>query len=335
MPETPSDRPDAPAPADCWRVSSGSAAVLGLCDLRLDAAPTTAYLMLGGRCQRGCAFCAQARGSTASADALSRVTWPPYAAERVADAVAAGYAAGRIARACFQVTHSAGHLALAERTVAALAARTSAPICVSVAPRSEDDVARLLAAGAQRVTIALDGATQEVYRRIKDGSWARTLGLLEACAQCFPGRIGTHLIVGLGESERDMAMRLQQMADWGVTAGLFAFTPVRGTPLADHPAPELAHYRRVQAARWLITRGLARAEQMGYDGSGRLTGYGLEHDTLRQLLADGGAFRTSGCADCNRPYYNERPGGVLYNYPRPLAPAEAQAELSALLASLQ
>jgi biotin synthase-related radical SAM superfamily protein len=39
---------------------------------------------------------------------------------------------------------------------------------------------------------------------------------------------------------------------------------------------------------------------------------------------EGEAFETSGCADCNRPYYNEQPGGPLYNYPRPLTSEETQ-----------
>ncbi|MCW3977503.1 MAG: radical SAM protein, partial [Candidatus Bathyarchaeota archaeon] len=34
---------------------------------------------------------------------------------------------------------------------------------------------------------------------------------------------------------------------------------------------------------------------------------------------------TSGCPGCNRPYYNERPGGPLYNYPRQPLPDEIRA----------
>jgi len=41
----------------------------------------------------------------------------------------------------------------------------------------------------------------------------------------------------------------------------------------------------------------------------------------------GEAFQTSGCPGCNRPYYNERPGGFIYNYPRPLSAAETAAAL--------
>ncbi|MEM4243701.1 MAG: radical SAM protein, partial [Candidatus Bathyarchaeia archaeon] len=27
-------------------------------------------------------------------------------------------------------------------------------------------------------------------------------------------------------------------------------------------------------------------------------------------------FLTSGCPACNRPFYNEKPSGPIYNYPR-------------------
>jgi len=46
--------------------------------------------------------------------------------------------------------------------------------------------------------------------------------------------------------------------------------------------------------------------------------------TLREVLADGHAFRTTGCEDCNRPYYNEKPRDVLYNYHRPLKAEELE-----------
>jgi biotin synthase len=55
---------------------------------------------------------------------------------------------------------------------------------------------------------------------------------------------------------------------------------------------------------------------MVYDGDGRLVG-------LEALLpSTGEPFQTSGCPDCNRPFYNEQPGGPLYNYPRPLMAGE-------------
>ncbi len=317
-----------------WRVSSGSAAVLGLCALAMDVAPTTAYLMLGERCQRACAFCAQARDSQASADALSRVAWPPFAASRVAEAVARAYGEGRIARACFQVTVHPGYMERALAAMIAIHRLSSVPICVSIAARTTAEVSALLAAGAERVTLALDAATPALYHAVKGGDWERVWDLLMRAADLFPGRIGTHLIAGLGESEREMAERIQILYDRGVTIGLFALTPVRGSAWEGRLPPELASYRRVQAAYWLIVHGQARAEQMAYSADGHIVDLGIDEEALRVLLGDGTAFRTAGCPGCNRPYYNERPGGPLYNHPCALTPGDAQAELDALLATL-
>lgn len=334
-------RPKATERTDCtdgggvWRASSGTAAVLGLRPTPMDAAPTTAYLMLGERCLRNCAFCAQARESRADVSALSRVLWPPFPREEVATAIAAAAREGRIRRACFQVTVGREHIAETEEAVALLAAASDVPICASVAPRDLADVARLLEAGAERVTISLDAATEAVYRRTKGGRWARGCALLEEAAAAFPGRIGTHLIVGLGEAEQEAIARISGLLAMGVRVALFAFTPVRGTPLAGAPPPPLAAYRRVQAALWLLARGLASAEAFRYRDDGALATFGLPEAVLGDLLAGGDAFRTSGCPDCNRPYYNERPGGVMYNYPRPLTPSEAEAEVTALLCGLE
>ncbi len=317
-----------------WRVSSGSAAVLGLCTLAMDVAPTTAYLMLGDRCQRACAFCAQARDSQASADALSRVVWPPFAAGKVAEAVARAFREERIARACFQVTVHPGYIERALAAVAMLRSLSPMPICVSIAARSIEDVSALLKAGAERVTLALDAATPMLYHAVKGADWERVWKLLACAADVFPGRIGTHLIAGLGESEREMAERMQTIYDLGVTIGLFALTPVRGSAWENRQPPELISYRRVQAAHWLIVQGVARAEQMAYGLDGRIVDLGIAEDTLRILLGDGTAFRTAGCPGCNRPYYNERPGGPLYNHPCTLTSDKARAELDALLATL-
>jgi biotin synthase-related radical SAM superfamily protein len=110
--------------------------------------------------------------------------------------------------------------------------------------------------------------------------------------------------------------------------GLFAFTPVRGTAMQDIPPPPLDVYRRTQVARYLICGHLARAADFIFSSEGRLISFNLL--PLREHLADGRAFRTSGCPDCNRPFYNERPGGVMYNYPRLLTPTEVERAIAEL-----
>ena len=317
-----------------WRVSVGSAAVLGLRKIQMDAAPTTAYVLLGGHCQRDCAFCAQARSSRAHPGSLSRVMWPRFRAAEVDAAVWRAYQDGAIQRVCFQVTVNSGYIEETKRAVEGLAQACEVPICVSIAPRSTEDVAALLAVGAERVTIAIDAASEEIYARVKGGSWSHTWGLIERCSGLFPERIGTHLIVGLGESEREMIVLMQQLSDLGVGIGLFAFTPVSGTALSVSSPPPIEQYRRVQVALWLLQHRLAREEDFEYADCGRLVSYGPDTGKLMAYMVDGQAFRTAGCAGCNRPYYNERPGGTLFNYPYPLTQETAARELAALKGSL-
>jgi lipoyl synthase len=298
-------------------VSIGTAAVLGLAEVPMADAPTTAYLMLGGRCRLDCAFCAQARESRAGALHLSRVTWPEYPLALVAERLTGAVARGAVRRACLQVTTSPAAPGQASAVLRAVRAVCDVPFDLAILPRDLDQVRDLLAEGADHIGFGLDAACERVFRQAKGGSWARSLALIEQAATAFPGRAAVHLIAGLGETERELVERIQWARDLGITTGLFAFTPVPGTRLAGRPAPPLDSYRRMQAAHWLIARGRARYAEMVFDAEGRLVRLGAP------LPEDGGPFQTSGCPDCNRPYYNERPGGVMYNYPRPLTADEA------------
>ncbi len=309
-------------------VSSGTATVLGLSEAFIDAPPTTAYLLVGERCGRDCSFCTQARNSRAPAQALSRVIWPPYEEKKTLSALKEAYKRGKIRRACLQVTVSPGYLSRTEEIVAQL---KGIPICASVVVSNLDQVAQLLDSGLEIAGLSLDAANEEIYRCVKGGNFNRTLGLIEEAAKRFPGRVATHLIVGLGETEEEVARLIQRLHDWGVIVALFAFTPNPGTTLENQPPPPLSSYRRIQIARYLIAVGLARAEEFVFppgsckdSAEGPILGFGLEEHELSNALKDGQAFQTSGCPGCNRPYYNERPGGTLYNYPRPLTPAEIQ-----------
>ena len=299
-------------------VSIGTASLLGLVDAPMAVAPTTAYLMLGGRCLMNCAFCAQARESQAGALNLSRVTWPEFELRQVLDRLSAAVGQGAIRRACLQVTVTADAFEQTLYIVRAVKAVSDLPFDVAILPRDMAQVRQLLDAGVDHIGFGLDAACERVFRQVKGGNWARSLALIEATVRSFPGHGAAHLIVGLGETEREMVERIQWSHDLGLEVGLFAFTPVRGTHLADRPPPPLATYRRMQAARWLVVHDRARIEDMTFDTKDQLAQLGAP------LPAGGEAFRTSGCPDCNRPFYNEQPSGPLFNYPRPLKGGEAE-----------
>jgi biotin synthase len=313
------------------RVSAGSEVLLGLRSRPMQASPTTAYLMLdGGGCAMPCSFCAQSRGSQARADALSRVVWPAYPAATVWDALRddrAG-APAALARVCFQVTAHRGALEGVLAAVEQVRQVTSRPISVAIRPAGLEGVAALLDAGVDAVGLGLDCAQEAVYRAVKGAGWHKMIALVEEACRRFARRIRVHLMVGLGETEEELCRMLGKIYSWGGSVGLFAFTPVRGTPLQGRPQPALDVYRRMQVARFLIHGGHARSDRFVFDTAGRLSSFGTAD--LPALLADGEAFRTSGCPGCNRPFYNERPGGVLYNYPQQLSPAEVGRSLQEL-----
>ncbi len=302
-------------------VSAGTAAVLGLAEVPMADAPTAAYLMLGGRCQMSCAFCAQARESQADARRLSRVTWPEFDLDAVVTRLAEKAAQGHLRRACLQVTVAPKAFEQALAVLHRVRQESGIPLDVAILPADLAQVRQLLGAGADHIGFGLDAACERVFRDVKRGArsgkaWARSLDLIEQTARTFPGRAAVHLMVGLGETEEEMVERVQWAHDLGATVGLFAFTPVRGTRLAGSSPPPLPAYRRMQSARWLIVRDVSRWEEMTFDATGRLIDLGAV------LPETGEPYQTSGCPDCNRPYYNERPRGVIYNYPRPLSPEE-------------
>ncbi|SFG73113.1 biotin synthase [Desulfotomaculum arcticum] len=312
------------------KMSAGTAHVLGFKQLSIDALPTTAYLMSGEKCAHDCAFCPQARNASAKTNLLSRVTWSEGSLREIAAAIGQAYSQGLLQRACLQVVDGDNVLAGVKEAVGQIKACSRIPVSVSVRLTKPEEVLVLAGSGVDRIGLALDAAAETAFKSVKTGGWQQTLSIIKEAARLLPGRISTHLIAGLGETEQEMVTMMQHMHDLGVTVGLFAFTPVPGTKMARHAPPGLAGYRRLQAANYLIGKKIVNAQNFIFN-SGKLIYYGLAEAELRAYLINGRAFQTSGCPGCNRPYYNEKPGGTIYNYPRPLTAAEAAAALEGVL----
>jgi len=316
------------------RISAGTAHILGFCHINTDVLPTTAYLMTGERCIYNCGFCPQSRTASSRPNLLSRITWLDADLEDVAKNITTAFDAGRIKRVCLQAVSGSQTLTSIKHIISTIKRSSNVPFCVSARLKNSNELKSLADSNADRITVALDAASPKVFGEVKNGSWEKTLEMLTNAVKLQPGRISTHLIVGLGETEEEMVRIIQQMRDMGITTGLFAFTPVPGTRMALFSPPKLDSYRRIQVARYLIEEGLILASQCKFN-SGLLTSFGLNRVVLKKCLVNGKAFQTSGCPDCNRPYYNERPGGVLYNYPSELTPGEIEAAIYTVLFSLE
>ena len=303
------------------RVALGTGIVLGLWRGQLATAPTTAHLLTyhESRCDANCQFCPQAHGSTADMKMLSRVVWPCCDFERVLAAIKEKN--GEFARICIQTVNYKGVIGDVCELATQIKDKCKAPISVSCQPLAAEDIKKLAEVGVDRVGIALDAATPELFDRLKGKSvgsgytWEGHIRALDEARKTFHDKVSTHLIVGLGESEEEMAQTIQLLHDHGITIGLFAFTPIAGTALANRSQPDVPNYRRIQLARYLIVKGVSETKRMKFD-AGKIVDFGVSQEELCTAVNSGAPFRTSGCPDCNRPFYNESPRGPIYNYPR-------------------
>ncbi|MFX1476427.1 MAG: radical SAM protein [Promethearchaeota archaeon] len=308
------------------RVSSGTAIVLGLLRGRLDAQPTTAYLLTyrPGRCSANCSFCPQAKSSRSRADALSRVTWPLFPTPQVITKIEEAVKTHQISRVCLQTLNDPTIFMEILGLTRAILSRVNVPISVSCQPLDQDKMQTLADAGIDRITIPLDAANKELFETVKGRRvggpyvWETQLQALRTAVEIMGrGHVGTHLIVGLGETEREITERIQWCVDNGVYPGLFAFTPIPGTFLEKRAQPPLASYRRLQVAHDLLTTRKTEYNKMHFRADGTIIDFGVSQSQLLQTIDEGSPFETSGCPGCNRPYYNEKPSGPIYNYPRP------------------
>jgi len=294
------------------RVSYGTAIVLGLVHARQDVAPTTAYLLFDRGCIGQCSFCSRAHGNERS-QKLARVIWPEFELEQVLEKLTTPPLP--FARICLQT----GYNPASENELKRLARRfieTGIATSVTLSPSQTALAAEMLEMGLEHVGIGLDAASSQTYALHKKKDWQHDWPALLDLLQKSGSRIEIHLIFGLGDSEEAFCQRIQAIIDSGGKISLFALTPVNG----GNP-PEFAAYRRMQAFRFLCEKRLIRLEDCSFS-DGKLTALPVTGKTLNKALENGDAFRTSGCGNCNRPYYNERPGQLFYNYPRPLSAKE-------------
>ncbi len=319
------------------RLSLAAAMTLGFVEGRFyrDARLGCINLLLTypGGCKANCAFCGLARESQIPAEdprfqKFIRVIWRAYETERVVEACAS--APPHVERVCISmITHPQARqdtLDICRRVVEG----SGLPVSLLIAPTllGRDDLVAMKEAGADRIGVAIDAATPELFHQLRGKPaggphrWDHYWKIYEQSLEVFgQNMVGVHLIHGLGESEQELVWAMDRARRLGGSTHLFCFYPERFSALAATPQPPAPGYRRIQLARWLIDHDQARAADMAFDGQGRIVFFGADAETLEGVIASGRPFMTSGCPGasgevaCNRPYGNERPGPDLRNYP--------------------
>jgi lipoyl synthase len=289
-------------------------------------------------CRANCAYCGLARHREAERDYADRnfirVDWPAVPIDRVIDIVARDGDASPFHRMCISmITHpnsDADTVTVLKRWTGRIDPSTI-PISILSNPTTmrREDVCAMKDYGADIFTVAIDAATPEIFERTRGKGvqsphrWDKYWEILLDARDIFgPRKFGAHIIVGMGETERDVLQLVQRIVDLGGHSHMFCFFPEQGS-LMDHlPATPRDQWRRVQLARYLIDYRDVQVEHMTFDATGQVVDFGIPATELDRVIDAGTAFRTSGCpgkfADdisaCDRPYGDSPPSNIA-SYP--------------------
>jgi biotin synthase len=282
-------------------------------DIRMAAVPTTAYLMTSSSCIGDCAYCGQGRGAVGDHSHLSRINWPEVGENQLVEAFITH--PGVFQRVCFQTTASHGVLRQLLVLVPRIHEASCVPISVSYRVTRHEEADQLFDAGVQRIGVAIDCCSKRLHPQLRGGSLAESVTLVKDLAGRYPGRISTHLIIGLGEEEMEAAELMLELHHAGVLVSLFAFSPVRGTRMEHRAPPALVSYRKLQLLLGLLDWQEQERFCVAYDARKSIHGLGLSEAQIRLFLGRHFVFVTHGCPGCNRPFYTEVPDGTMFNFP--------------------
>ena len=293
---------------------------------RLDA--LNLLLTYDGGCKANCAYCglSKSRESTPGDKTFIRVDWPTIELD---DIIHRTKEHGKhLQRVCVSmITHSRAFDDMCY-VMRRFSDETDLLISGLISPtmiRDRDTLEKIRESGADKIGVAVDAVTEELFNELRGPgvqgphSWDHYWKVVEWGSDVFGKfNVGVHLVVGLGETEKQMIQAIQRAHDLGAKTHLFSFYPEPGSGMKDSKQPPLGHYRRIQLARYIINKDLGTFANMKFNGDDRIIDFGIDTE---DIIENGEAFMTSGCVGktgkvaCNRPYGNERPSKPMRNFP--------------------
>jgi lipoyl synthase len=283
-------------------------------------------------CAANCAYCGLARRRPGSYKEKSfiHVAWPVFSMDEIIEAI--NRAPAYMQRTCISMITNGKCRDATITMTQRLAGETTSPISVLLSPTilKDGDLEAMKEAGADKVGIAVDLATEELFDRYRGKgvrgphTWSGYWACMEHSLKVFgPMDVGAHLMVGMGETEKEISAVMDRLRKMGVASHLFSFFAEENSALSDRPQPDWPVYLRVQTARYLLEEGLSTFDQMAFDEFGRIRDFGCDRNTLQKAIESGEPFMTTGCLGpdgrvaCNRPFGNCLPGEKQWNYPYP------------------
>jgi lipoyl synthase len=292
-------------------LSYASAIKLGLKKGYITYPLKTIYLMCGSNCINSCKFCTQANiPKNKDGVLLSRITWFEYSEDQI---IESSNKNKDIERVCFQVVSELDYEENLYKVLKKF--KNSLPIKISVSLNSISELflERVLALDVDILTIPIDCASYRVYKDIKGNDYSEKLNAILKLSLKYPKRINTHIVFGLGDTQKEIYDLFKLLKNNDINLGLFSFTPIKGTQISHLSPPTISDYRKIQIIKSLIY-GEIKFNPI-FNIEERLIRVEIfDERKFSDLINSGIPFQTSGCQDCTRPFYNEIPGKDIYNY---------------------
>ncbi len=297
-----------------------------------DARPFCINLLLDypEDCLSNCSYCGLARSRPRNNGDKSfiRVDWPVLKTSDVIERLER-YRSG-IRRVCISMVTHRNAVADTYCIAKEIARIHPIPVSILITPgiMNREDLVRLREAGVDTIGIGMDAASERVFeltrgKKTNGGlKWDRYWKLLEDAVSVFGRyRISCHIMVGIGETDHELAEVFSRIRVSGALAHLFSFYPEPDSRMSKRKRPSLRRFRRIQLVRYMIENEIMDEKQMSCDERGNIDKLLINNDIINNIVESGRPFIAGGCEGkdgeigCNRPFGSYRPGESFRDFP--------------------
>ena len=323
---------------DFVRISMAAAIELGLKPGRIHRCNCNCINLLQNYpegCYANCTYCglARERPGIPEDNTFIRVAWPLYPTDLVAEKIAEREINGGVGRVC--ISQVQDHRAYDDLINMIQRVKRPAPqvpmsALVSATTLNEERLHEIRENGVDIIGVGLDAVTEELFESTRGKgtkgphNWDYHWQIIRAARRIYgPLKVNCHIIVGLGETDRELVDMFFLLKEEQIAGYLFSFNPEPGTVMQDVSRAPIYRLRRIQLMKHLIENEDLAREALFFDEKGNLSWVNAPGMMVEVAVNTGLPFMTNGCPDragevaCNRPYGSYRPGEEYRDYPFP------------------
>lgn len=281
-------------------------------------------------CYSNCSYCglARERPGRAEDNTFIRVAWPLYETDLVAEKIAEYEDA--VGRVC--ISQVQDHRAYDDLIDMIKRVRSRSDVLisglVSATTLNTERLLEIQKEGVDIIGVGMDAASKEVFNNTRGKAtrsphtWDYHWHIVREARRIYgPMKVNCHIVVGLGETDRDLINMFYLGVEEQIAMYLFSFNPEPGTAMENQPRAPMHRWRRVQLVKYLIeNEGLDR-NLIEFGDEGNLLKVNAPDMKVEVAINTGLPFMTNGCPDkhgevaCNRPYGSYRPSEEYRDYP--------------------